>query len=361
MAKRRTRGSISKRGDRWYFRVTLDGRRTTRGSWKRQKDAERALAEFLGEVDEQADLDARQEIDLAVFVAETYDALMRSRLAPLTYEKQSPHLATWAKRVEAMDPIPTMRQVTRQHVEDWLVELRGKGFRKRTILHRLSVLSQCWQAAIERGYAEVNPFRGHRLPKDHEIVVPWLSPTDVPRLLARVRPRTRPFVQFLLETGLRQGEARALHWPDVDFDRRRVLVRKTKNRRSRDVPLLPSTIALLKQLRARPYVVTMRAPERVFAGLLSKDSVRMDLDAATAAAGIPHLRVHDLRHVYASHLVQSGVPVPTVAALLGHSDGGALVLRRYGRWMPSDAAATAVSHLERFRAAGSTTPGAQSA
>ena len=70
----------------------------------------------------------------------------------------------------------------------------------------------------------------------------------------------------------------------------------------------------------------------------SKNTVsKLLIDAGHACAAfhdetVRGVRLHDLRHQFASHLVRARVPFPTVARLLGHADGGALVAKRYGRW-----------------------------
>jgi integrase len=54
------------------------------------------------------------------------------------------------------------------------------------------------------------------------------------------------------------------------------------------------------------------------------------LQGSDDAIGIPRLRIHDLRHFFATWAIESGVDIPTVSRWLGHKDGGALAMRVYG-------------------------------
>ena len=70
-------------------------------------------------------------------------------------------------------------------------------------------------------------------------------------------------------------------------------------------------------------------------------SPRQALDGACRRLGLPHLRVHDLRHFFASLCLSSGIDVATVARWLGHSDGGALLLRTYAHLLDDHSLASA--------------------
>ena len=103
-----------------------------------------------------------------------------------------------------------------------------------------------------------------------------------------------------------------------------------------------SAVALLSAMKRGPDGALVFA-ER------STQGVRVAIRRACREIELPLLRTHDLRHVAASHLVQAGVPAPTVARVLGHSDGGVLVMQRYGRWMPADAAQVAMERMAAWR------------
>jgi integrase len=122
-----------------------------------------------------------------------------------------------------------------------------------------------------------------------------------------------PAVLLSMNTGLRRGELLALRWDSIDFDRRILTVEggTAKNRQTRHVPLNDEAIGTLSRWREQA-----SSGRRIF-------EVSTDFKTAWAKllkrANITKFRWHDLRHHFASRLVQVGVPLNTVRDLLGHS------------------------------------------
>jgi integrase len=122
-----------------------------------------------------------------------------------------------------------------------------------------------------------------------------------------------PAVLLSMNTGLRRGELLALRWESIDFGRRILTVEggTAKNRQTRHVPLNDEAIGLLNCWRGQA-----NGGQRVF-------EVSTGFKTAWAKllkrANITRFRWHDLRHHFASRLVQAGVPLNTVRDLLGHA------------------------------------------
>ena len=154
-------------------------------------------------------------------------------------------------------------------------------------------------------------------------------------------------------TGLRRGELFKLEWRDIAFDKGEkglITVRDTKNHETRYVPM-SNTVrqALLKHPR-RMVPADGNSKARVSPLVFSSDSgnaitdVKKGFAGALRRAGIQrHVRFHDLRHTFASHLVMRGVDIRTVARLLGHKD--IKVTMRYAHLGP-DHLQSAVDALE---------------
>ena len=126
-------------------------------------------------------------------------------------------------------------------------------------------------------------------------------------------------VQFLIYTGARKREALDAQWADVDFDRQLWRIPKTKSGKVRYVPLSSEAMNLLTAWRARfppeaRYVFPNPDTGAPFV------SVFYSWDAARRRAGLPELRIHDLRHSFASFLVNAGRSLYEVQQLLGHAD-----------------------------------------
>jgi len=137
-------------------------------------------------------------------------------------------------------------------------------------------------------------------------------------------------VRVAAYSGLRRGELVALHWRDVDFAGRKLVIRRslsgdtevksTKSRRVREVPLPDQAAIALERLRQRgeftgpdDYVFCSRLGRR-----LDPSALRRRYERARDAAGLKRLRFHDLRHTYGSLLVANGVDLVSVKAAMGH-------------------------------------------
>ena len=129
-------------------------------------------------------------------------------------------------------------------------------------------------------------------------------------------------VRLLAYTGARLKEATALRWRDVDRARNRMTVAGTKSESSdRVIPIFPPLAAFLDELRGR------RGKERGSVPILRVRECKGALRSACKDVGVKRLTHHDLRHLFATCCIESGVDIPTVSRWLGHADGGNLAMR----------------------------------
>lgn len=128
-------------------------------------------------------------------------------------------------------------------------------------------------------------------------------------------------VEFLAYSGVRIAEAQGVTWGHVREDFIEVTGGEagTKNHEERQVPILPAMRGLLATMK--------RESEET--ALFFVKTPRWALTNAAERLEIDHIRVHDLRHFFATTCIEVGVDIPTVAKWLGHKDGGALLLRTY--------------------------------
>jgi integrase len=141
------------------------------------------------------------------------------------------------------------------------------------------------------------------------------------------------YLRFLAFSGAREKEALRIKWADVDFERVTIGAdRLTKNWESRTVEFNPQLEALLREMYLR------RAPDCSFLFPSPRRgprdeharSFRESLKIARKAAGLEWIGFHDLRHYFCSVCVMAGIDFMTIAAWLGHKDGGILVGKVYG-------------------------------
>jgi integrase len=136
-------------------------------------------------------------------------------------------------------------------------------------------------------------------------------------------------VRFLAYSGVRIGEAKNVTWADVSFTKRQLHVRGdpdtvTKNGETRYVPMIPELEKMLTELRAE------RPNEEQGAPVMRVQECQISMTTAAAKVGIKRITHHDLRHLFATICIESGVDIPTVSRWLGHKDGGALCMKTYG-------------------------------
>lgn len=214
------------------------------------------------------------------------------------------------------------------------------------------------EEAVRAEVVSVNPARFTRAPRSvpREGVTP--SPDQV-RALWEAMPtaRTALAVQLLASTGLRWGEASALRWEDVDGDAVRVrraysavggklVLGPTKGRTTRVVPIPGLLRDRLVGYRAS---ATHNLVIATASGLpLANSNLRREAKWAvtTASVGLAGLRLHDLRHAYATYLLAQGIPIATVSALLGHASPHVTMTIYAHATQPShDAARAEISRL----------------
>jgi len=172
---------------------------------------------------------------------------------------------------------------------------------------------RCEQELRELRKVKVNP-RRIRIPSA-DLVKDFLA------MIAAEDSEGAVFLRFLAVTGLRRSAAIGLLWQDIDLDAGTMLVRQ-KGGREEVIPLTPEARELLEARRARPRPFGYGIKEiEVLERRMKRIGKGLDIDLVT---------FHSFRHFFASKCLLAGLTVPEVAKLLGHNDGGALVLKTYG-------------------------------
>lgn len=353
MAKvRREWGSITKRGERYYVRYS-DGAGKRR--WKVAGDRRADALDLLARLRDQVELERRgvhvTPMTLADWWDEEYLGVLVSRLKPAGVVTAQ----TGIQRFVDFMPEVFIGDVVRADAEAFVSAMTAEGLQPSYIRRCVGTLKRAWSDAMTRGLAHINPWSKLKIAAPRPTQVPWITPQDLTAIYAAAPDSARPHLTVIGDSGLRVGEAQKLQRRDVDLENPggpRVVVRDGKTLAARrTVPLTPRAAAAL-----RPHLERCRSEKDLVLPVCGQNWLRRALKTACKRVGCEPLVVHGLRHVYASHLVQGGVPPSTVARLLGHADGGALVMKLYGRWMPHDAESRAVAVLTELRGARAPAP-----
>ena len=226
-------------------------------------------------------------------------------------------------------------RVTETDCLHWAAEYRAK-FSETLYNNTLDTLRHIFDLAIKRGLIARNPAAEVEKIKVPQKKLELPSGEQFKRIVELIRNAGSAtsdgcgdLVEFLAYSGLRATEAAGIRWTDVDFNQGRIYVAPGKTDQARFAPLLDSRRHLLARIKAEPR--WFRAEHRRKAGyILSVSECEKALTSACKKAGAHRMTRHDLRHLFATRCIESGVDIPTVSRWLGHKDGGALAMKTYG-------------------------------
>jgi integrase len=136
--------------------------------------------------------------------------------------------------------------------------------------------------------------------------------------------------EFLAYSGARKSEAARVLGSDCDFINGRITIKGdpdtgTKNWEIRTIPMIPDMRRLLESIRSRK-----GESELAKNPVVDVRECQKAIDSACKKLEITRFTHHDLRHLFATRCIESGVDIPTVSRWLGHKDGGALAMKTYG-------------------------------
>jgi integrase len=254
-----------------------------------------------------------------------------------------------------------LNRIQRSHIEAWIKHLqtldRGDrqegGLAPGTIKTRFNNVRAAFRGAVRDRLIASDPTDGVRLPRVRRSEAAMALPTSsqVAALLAAAESKFGPFVALCAFAGLRLGEAAALRLSDIDFEQGRIQVaRQVQRERGGGVEIRAPKYGSERVVHVsdellgliRRYVATHRAtgePDRwLFEGTGGnpphQNTVGYWWRLAREEAGCPSLRLHDLRHFFASGLIAAGCDVVTVQRALGHSSA-TVTLNTYAHLWPS--------------------------
>lgn len=226
--------------------------------------------------------------------------------------------------------------------------LRGKPKRlsPTTARNAHGLLHQIMDAAIVARLIRANPCSNTELPDPVEVEMMFLTPSEADRLIAAIPAHYRPLIVFLLATGCRWAEAIGLRAKNLDTLGRKVRILKQtteyagrfydedpKSKKGRRT--LGFTIPVAHVLIPLSMVDDDRE-RRIFqgprGGMITRKRFYKIWHAATEAAGLKGLRIHDLRHTHVAWLIAGNVPMSAISRRLGHKSY-AVTDGRYGHLM----------------------------
>ena len=348
------KGYVVRKGARWYI-VIYEGVDPLTGRERRRWHAagtDRAEAEQLAtRLAASASATARQPgLTLGAFMVRQWLPAKQVSLRPSTWDSY--------RRLVELHVIPRLgtiplRRLRAQHLETLYAGLLAHGRRDgtgglnaKTVLEVHVVIRSALADARRKGLVVRNVADDAEAPKRQRPsnqLRSW-DLQQLERFLAAARPqRLFPAFWLAVTTGMRRSELLGLRWDDIDLDAGRLAITRAlvsvayelhdspgKTRSSRrPVDLDPVTVAVLRAWRSQRTAEAGRPPrhdDHVFATPngepIHPDAFSQLFNRIVATAGIPRLRLHDLRHTHASLLLKESVPIKVVSERLGHATPG---------------------------------------
>ena len=337
--KTRLQNLVRHKSRRYYARAFAGGKEV----WKSLKTshfsvAEARLAEFLKEHRARRN-NGNGEVSAKMTFGEAAASHFQNlddnlRIKPRTRDYWRQRFAALIKNWPDLSETE-IRRITQADCKKW-ASTYAKTASPTNYNNTVSLLRHVFDVAVEAGVLYSNPAAVvKRAPvRGKEVKLPTIEKFNA--LIAEMRAghgrdsiNCADFAAGLAFTGCRKGEAGQIAWRDVDFEAGEIVVRGdsetgTKNWELRRVPLIQDARALFERMRSE------RGCEARDAKVFRVGECQKSLDRACKMVGIDRITHHDLRHLFATRCIESGVDIPTVSRWLGHKDGGALAMKTYG-------------------------------
>ena len=372
------KGHIRKRGDSYQLIYELprgaDGRRrqerrTVHGT---KREAEAKLREILTALDRGDHVTPTKET-VGAFLERWLETYASIRTSLRTQRDYRGIVRRYLAPSLGHMVLATLRP---DDVQSLYSDLLDRGLSARTVLHTHRLLSEALSHAVKWGLVARNVCTAVDPPRPERKEMVALDTEGVNRLLTSAEgSRYRDVFLIALYTGLRRSEVLGLRWDNVDLEHRRLYIvaglhsltgqgqvlLPTKTTRSRrPVPFTDEVADVLRQVRGTQIMQKAElGPAWQDNGFVFTRPGGRPLDPAKVTngfaevmkrAGLPGVRLHDLRHTHASLMLQAGVHAKVVSERLGHASVG-ITLDTYSHVLPGvqEEAAERFSELLRPR------------
>lgn len=218
-------------------------------------------------------------------------------------------------------------EITSRLIAEYKIKRRNEGACSRTVNYELALMNHAFNMAIrEWELIETNPVSKVKKERVRNILERWLSVDQENKLLLASPRWLQEIIIFAINTGLRRGEILSLKLSQVDFNRRTLIIFEQKNGAVDTLPLNQKAMGILEDRRKNKLPdCDLAFPSQNGTRILDRNLFRAFLTALSRAE-IENFRFHDLRHTFATRLVQVGVGIYEVQKL-GRWKNASMVMR----------------------------------
>lgn len=258
------------------------------------------------------------------------DATLKSR----TKDYYAQRVRTLRKSWPGLEELD-IRRISAADCEEWAKRF-AEQYSASSYNHTISLVKHAFDVAVRACVRYDNPAKDLGRKEEKTKVLHLPSSEQFEAFVTEVEHsgsgKSKPcanLIRFLAYSGCRKSEAARVTFGDLDFSAGRIRVlgdpdTGTKNGEWRTVPMVPEMKQLLLRLRAEKPEAKQTDP------VMAVRECQKAMDRAAKAIGMQRITHHDLRHLFATRCIESGVDIPTVSRWLGHKDGGALAMKVYG-------------------------------
>lgn len=183
-----------------------------------------------------------------------------------------------------------------------------------TVNRELAIIKRVANLSVTWGWIDRNPVACVSYCKGMTKRDRWLTPEEEARLQAFAPGWLRDIITVAINTGLRRGELLALTWPNVHLNKKYIHVERSKNGDKRSIPMNDRVYGVFERLQKFDCKGGLGL---VWDGV-SPSALEYYFRLAVREAGLGDLHFHDLRHTFATRLIQAGIDLYRVQLLLGH-------------------------------------------
>lgn len=208
--------------------------------------------------------------------------------------------------------------VTAKDIRNWILRLESIGLSASTRNEKLSALKSLYRYCVEEVLVESNPAAVLCLAKLPKLRPYYLDKEQLSQLrdVSKDEARDRAFVETLYATGVRVSELTNIKLIDIDWDLRTIVIRKGKDKKDRVVLFTPLCAQCLKE-----YLSLLKSESPfLFPGYkagLTPTEIRRSFRSFSKKLG-NRVTPHVMRHTFAAHLAEKGMPLECIQDLLGH-------------------------------------------
>jgi integrase len=336
----RIQNLLRHKSGRYYARAFAGGKEVWRSLKTRHFNvAEKKLAEFLRDHRERRERQSNGDGEVSAKMTFSDAAAIHLRNLDDNLKIKPGTRDYWRQRLSALIKSwpglneTEIRKITQAECKRW-ASTYGKKVSPANYNNTVALLRHILNVAIEAGVIYGNPAATvKRVPlRGKDVSLPTTAKFNA--MIAEMRAGhgrysrdCADFAEGLAYTGCRRGEAKEIEWRDLEASM--LVVRGdaatgTKNWEVRRVPLIQDAQVLFRRMRSE------RPNEPLDAKVFRVRECQKALDRACKKVGADRITHHDLRHLFATRCIESGVDISTVSRWLGHKDGGALLMKTYG-------------------------------